>query len=114
MEAVEDDVEFFPEPVQKKRVINGSCTLAVRFETPEDYLKWKYYTGGRQWEFMVNYPAVMRSTQEFHGTRDVEMISRKIVQLLEMGFDVYSANWKLDEQEIAIETTPVVADEGTV
>lgn len=79
--------------------LNGKCTLSIRFETPEEYLRWKYYFKGREWEFMVNYPAIMRSEIEFHNSLDVEIISKKIVQLLQNGFEVYSANWKLEDQK---------------
>lgn len=79
--------------------LNGKCILSIRFETPEDYLRWKYYFKGREWEFMVDYPAIMRAELEFHDSRDVEMIAKKIVQLLQNNFDVYSANWKLEDQK---------------
>ena len=79
--------------------LDGKCTLSIRFETPEDYLRWKYYFKGREWEFMVNYPAIMRADLEFHNSLDVEIITKKIVQLLQNGFEVYSANWKLEDQK---------------
>lgn len=105
---IEEDDDQAPEKEETKRIFDGTCTLSIRFDTPEEYLRWKYYAGGREWDFMVSYPAVMRSEQEFHSALDVDMISKKIVSLLQMGFNVYSANWRLREKEekIANETTP--------
>lgn len=77
------------------RALFGRCVLTIRFENGAEYAKWKKYNPGRQWEFMVSFPALMRADYEFHTTLDVEMMAKKIVQLLEMGFNVYSADWQL-------------------
>ena len=86
-------------PEKEAKKIKGKCTLSIRFENHGEYLKWKTYAGGRQWDFLVNYPAVMRAEYPFESSLDVEIMTRKIVQLLEMGFDVYSASWSLEEKE---------------
>ena len=93
----EEDSDELPAKEEKK--IKGKCTLSIRFENHGEYLKWKTYAGGRQWDFLVNYPAVMRAEYPFESSLDVEIMTRKIVQLLEMGFDVHSASWSLEEKE---------------
>ena len=80
-------------------VLNGSCTLSVRFENEEEYNRWKKLSGGRQWEFLVSYPAIMRAEYPFHDSLEAEIMAKKIVQLLQWGFNVYSANWTLEEKK---------------
>lgn len=75
----------------------GKCILSIKFENHGEYLKWKTYNSGRQWDFLVNYPAIMRAEYEFHTALDVEIIAKKIVSLLQQGFNVYSANWQLED-----------------
>ena len=77
----------------------GNCKLAIRFENRAEYLKWKRYIGNNQaWEFEVSYPAIMYADFEFHDSEDVEILVKRIVQLMEMGFNVHSANWSLKEE----------------
>jgi len=80
----------------------GECTLSIRIENHGQYLMWQKLNGGgnRQWEYVVAYPAIMRGVYSFANSMDVEVIAKKIVQLMQMGFDVYSAHWKLKEEEI--------------
>ena len=75
--------------------LNGYCTLSIRLNNHGEHLKWIQYNGTPKWEFVVTYPAIVRAKYEFHDSADVDVLSRKIVRLLEWGFDVYSANWKL-------------------
>lgn len=95
----EDEDRSVAVPEKEPKKIKGKCVLSIRFENHGEYLKWKTYAGGRQWDFLVNYPAVMRAEYPFESSLDVEIMTRKIVQLLEMGFDVYSASWNLEEKE---------------
>ena len=84
--------------VQNQPIVKGKCTLAIRFRTHGEYLKWKTLTHvTRQWEFITEYPAIMRAEYDFSNVADVELMIRKIIDLLQMGFDVYSAAWKLEE-----------------
>lgn len=93
-------IEELNEPEEEEKVIfNGVCTLSIRFESPDEYVRWKHYEHGRKWEFNVDYPAIMRAEYEFHKKSDVERMAMKIVDLLQNGFDVYSASWKLDKEE---------------
>lgn len=87
---------------EKHRAItfNGTCILSIRLQNHGEYLKWKELTHTtRKWEFIMQYPAILRAEYEFHNAMDVEIMTKKIVQLLQMGFDVYSASWKLEEKK---------------
>ena len=104
--ADEPDAEIFTDDPEVKEKLNkwnepkklyGSCALSIRFENHGEYLQWKKYFGsGRQWEYIVSYPAVMRAVYTFSNSLEVEIMAKKIVQLLEAGFNVYSASWQLD------------------
>lgn len=103
----EDDPEEKPEDEQiveqkkkKEKKLIGRCVLSIRFQNHGEYLRWKQFAGiGRQWEFMVEYPAIMRSEEEFTNALEVEMLAKKIVQMLECGIDVYSAQWQLKKEK---------------
>lgn len=83
---------------------HGKCVVAIRFKNRAEYLKWKYYMDPtRKWDFDVEFPAIMRTEFEFKNAREAEILCKKIIQLLEIGFDVYTSQWKLNE--IAMETT---------
>lgn len=83
---------------QKKNEPKGSCVIAIRFECRAEYLKWKKYCDpGRRWEFEVEFPAILRMDYPFESALDVNILSVKIVQLLQMGFNVYSAEWRLSQ-----------------
>ena len=89
-----------------KDIFYGKCVLSIRFKNHGEYLKWQKYTGSefsRQWDFAVSYPTVFRATYYFHTTDEVEMMAKKIVQLMQMGFNVYSANWQLQQYESQLE-----------
>lgn len=95
----EEDPEYIPGEPVKPQEFKGKCVLSVRFENEEDYQKWLQYNPGRKWDFLVSYPAMIRAEYIFTSSLDVEVMVKKIVQLLSMGFDVYSAGWKLEEKE---------------
>ena len=111
----ESDVEIFTDdPDVKEKLtklseakkIHGSCVLSIRFNNHGEYLRWKTYFGsGRQWDFIVSYPAIMRAEYNFTNSLEVEVMVKKVVQLLEAGFDVYSASWKLDRPETTEDTS---------
>ena len=83
-----------------KEPVIGSVDISVKFDSKPEYLKWKYYVDpGRKWDFDVTYPAIMRTTWEFRNALDVETLNKKIVWLLELGFNVHSANWRLKKAQ---------------
>lgn len=87
----------------KPKPFYGRCILEIQLKNHGEYLRWQKYNGGRKWEFDHTYPAIMRATYEFHTAMDVEIMAKKIVQLLEMGFEVYSARWKMAEEKSQLE-----------
>lgn len=93
----EDEAEFIPESPASPE-LHGRCVLCIRMENEEDYERWKKYNPDRKWDFIVNYPAVMRAEYTFKNALEAEIMAKKIVQLLQIGFDVHSASWKLDEK----------------
>jgi len=82
----------------------GRCVLSIKFENKYEYEKWLKYHPDRKWEFLVSYPAIMRATYEFHTKQDVEILASKIIQLLQMGFQVYSADWQLKQYKSQLDT----------
>lgn len=90
--------------IPKEDRLYGKCTLQIRFENGAEYIKWKKYNGGKnRWDFITSYPAIMRAEYDFHTCLDVDIMVRKIVQLLQMGFNVRAVDWKLKEYESQLE-----------
>ncbi len=85
------------QPQGSDQKLYGKCVLSIRFENKYDYLKWQKYNGTRQWDFIVDFPATMRAEYEFETIADIERMTKKIVLLLQLGFNVYSAGWQLAE-----------------
>lgn len=83
----------------------GRCILEIQLKNHGEYLKWCKYVNphGRQWEFLHTYPAIMRAEYFFKSSLEVEIMAKRIVQLLEMGFDVYSARWELAKEKSQLE-----------
>lgn len=79
--------------------LHGKCVLSVRFNSVDDHARWNNYVQHRQWDFAVTYPAFMQATYDFHNALEVEVMAKKIVQLLQQGFDVHSASWKLEKKK---------------
>lgn len=96
---LEDDIpEREPVIPDNKPKLKGRCVLSIKIEDELEYEKWKEYNPGRKWEFIVSYPALMRAEYRFVNSMDVEILVKKVVQLLQMGFNVYSAQWLLEEE----------------
>lgn len=86
--------------IPKDDRLYGKCTVQVMIKHHTEYLKWKKYNGGAsRWDFEVSFPALMRREYIFHTITDLNMITQKVVQLLQLGFDVRAVNWKLTEYE---------------
>ena len=95
----EDDISGH-EPIipDNKPKLKGRCVLSIKIEDELEFEKWKEYNPGRKWEFIVSYQALMRAEYRFVNSMDVEILVKKVVQLLQMGFNVYSAQWLLEEE----------------
>ena len=81
---------------------NGSCRIMVRFSNHAEYIKFCKQVLKTDW-ICYEPPNQYILDMEFHTTDDLDGILRKIVWLLQLGFNVYSANWKL-----ATETKPII------
>ena len=89
-----------PDRIQEPKKLIGKCILMIRFNNKGEHLKWKKYFGaGRQWEFIVSYPAIMQAEYSFRNSLEAETMAKRVVQLLEMGFDVHSSQWRLEKEE---------------
>lgn len=74
----------------------GKATITIRFENRIQWQKYRKYILKTDWEFDGgDRPYVAQLEQRFSSTDDVNEIVRKIVQLLQLGFDVYSCKWQL-------------------
>lgn len=93
-----NDHEWY-KPVEKTTEVVGHCILKIQIRNYYEYERWKKYNGGRQWEFMHNYPAIMQAEYNFKTVLDIEMMVKKIVQLMMIGFKVYSCEWRLEDKE---------------
>ena len=96
------DYSWMDDEPEEKPVISipdtlyGSCILSIHIDNKPDYLRWKHYCDPtRKWDFNISFPAVLQATFEFHTVQDVNIIAQKIVQALQLGFNVYSARWQL-------------------
>ena len=106
IKCVTDDdghIYYTPKSPEEERLF-GSCNLQIVIHNRGEYLRWRKYNGGDQrWDYEVSYPAVMRATYDFCTVADLEMITRKIIQLLQMGFDVSATKWQLKECKSMVE-----------
>lgn len=84
-------------PKTEEKALYGKCVLQIRFENEDEYKKWKEFNQRYKWGFDHTYPAIMRAEYEFHTVYDVELMTKEIVSLLEMGFDVRAVDWKVKE-----------------
>ena len=93
-----DENELVDNAPKETEKLFGSCILSITIRNKGEFLKWKTYCEPyRKWDFNVPFPAALQATYEFHTAQDVDVIAQKIVQLLQMGFCVYSARWQLAE-----------------
>ena len=105
-ESEENSKPIYGQYKPKDDRLYGQCTIQIYIQNHGEYLKWKKYVEGNQhrWDFMVNYPAVMRSSYIFHKVQDLDMITRKIVMLLQSGFNVRAVDWQLKDYKSQLNT----------
>ena len=76
----------------------GKTTITVRFENRIEWQKWRKYVLKTDWDFDGGSgPYIATMDMRFSCTDDVEKIVKTIVNLLQMGFDIYSAKWTLEK-----------------
>lgn len=84
---------------------NGEVTIKVRFRSNPEYVKFHTYILKTEWRPGDVYPQWYELKSEFHSVEDLDAVTRKVVMLLQMGFEVYCTRYKL-EQQLAEEEYP--------
>lgn len=86
-----------PEPKQES--FFGHATITIRFENRVQWQKYRKYILKTDWEFDGGQnPYTAQLKECFETVEDVENITKKIVELLQLGFDVYSCKWELERE----------------
>lgn len=83
----------------------GQVTIKVRFQNAGEYAKFRKYILKTAWNIGDKYPTFEVMTLPFYDIEDVENITKRIVQLLQLGLEVYASNWKV-ERQLAEEESP--------
>lgn len=108
----EDIQEITHEHESKTLELSGSCRVSIKFNNRAEYLKWCKYISpySNRWDFEVQFPAIMRKTYTFRTSLDVELMTKQLVSLLQMGFNISMANFELDQKEVATDTPSIVEE----
>jgi len=77
---------------------DGQATIKVRFRSNPEYVKFRTQVLKTEWNPGDAYPTWEEMVVEFHNVEDLDRITRKVVHLLQLGFEVYSTRYKLDQQ----------------
>ena len=88
---------------------DGRATIRVRFRSRVDYEKFRKYILKTAWAYDLDYPMWEELTLDFHCTDDVNEITKHIIGLLQMGFEVYCCKFQL-EQHLAEDQHPSEED----
>ena len=88
---------------------DGQAVIKVRFRNNPEYVKFRKQVLKTDWVPGDAYPPWEDLVVDFHCVDDLDRITRRIVQLLQMGFEVYSTRYKL-EQQLAEEEHPIEED----
>ena len=100
-----------PEHVDlKEPKFDGQVTIKVRFRNKIEYEKFRKYILKTLWSYGDVYPTWEELTVDFHSVEDLEQVTRRVVELLQIGFEVYCCRYKLEEQ-LAEEEFPKEDDE---
>lgn len=76
----------------------GHTTITIRFENRVQWQKYRKYILKTDWDFDAgSHPYVARLEERYCCVDDVDRIVKKIVQLLQLGFEVYSCKWELED-----------------
>ena len=86
-------------------IFDGKVTVRVNFRNRAEYEKFRKYVLKTPWTYELDTPLWEEQVMEFHSAEDVEHIDRMIVQLLQMGFQVYCCRY-----ELATETPPKIEE----
>lgn len=92
---------------------DGIATIRVNFRNRPEYEKFRKYVLRTGWSYALDYPLFEEMTFKFAYTSDVEKISKTIVSLLQMGFDVYCCRFELKQYKSEPDPDLDVNDEDT-
>ena len=82
---------------------DGRVTVRIRFRSRPEYEKFRKYILKTEWSYDLDYPMWEQIKMDFHNTDDVEAITRYIISLLQMGFEVYCCQYQMEEHLAAEE-----------
>ena len=85
-------------------IFKGQATIKVRFRNKAEYDKFRIYVLKTKWNMDVH-PCYQDIVIEFENSSDIDRINRQVIQLLQLGFEVYTCRFKL-EQQLAEEEYP--------
>ena len=74
---------------------NGLVKIRVKFRSSLEYQKFRKYILKTDWSYGIDYPIFESLIMEFHNSEDLHEVTKKIVELLQLGFDVYSSHYEL-------------------
>ena len=103
MVMTDDPMEFKP------TTFSGQATIKIRFNNNPEYVKFRTYVLKTKWNPGDSYPLWEEMTLDFHCVDDLDQVTRIVVMLLQLGFEVYSCRYKL-EQQLAEEEHPTDED----
>ena len=87
------------------QTFDGQATIRVKFNSRAEYEKFRIYILKTKWSYDLDYPMFEELVMDFHNNDDLDRISRQVIYLLQLGFEVYCCRYKL-EQTLAEEEHP--------
>lgn len=84
--------------INKKPEFSGQVTIKVRFRSNPEYVKFRKYVLKTEWNPGDVYPQWEEIVKDFNCIEDLDRVTRIVVMLLQMGFEVYSTRYKLEKQ----------------
>lgn len=88
---------------------DGRMTIRVKFKSRPEYEKFRKYIIKTGWSYDLDYPMWEELVVDFHCIDDLNQANRQIINLLQMGFEVYCCRYQL-EQHLAEEQYPPDGD----
>ena len=97
--------------MSKMPTFDGKVTIRVRFRNKAEYQKFRKYVLKTGWEYDVSNPQYESLVREFHTADDVTEISKIIIELLQLGFYVWTTSYELTEIDPAELESPTDDEE---
>ena len=83
----------------RELTFSGKADITIRFTTGLMWQKYRKYVLKTGWDFDApSYPYTASIEMVFKGIDDVMDICKQIIFLLQLGFEVYSCKWNLDQE----------------